>query len=320
MAQRPMPHLDVPIGLIEYTRGGSSIIHWYKDGVLYTSMVKPVQPYAIKGVIWYQGERNTIQTLEYYYYQQYFSDLIDQWRQDWGQGDFPFLYVQLPRFSGANREPGWMVVRDAQLKTLDKINTAMAITIDIDDTGLHPQIKKPVGERLVLAARAAAYNETIVSSGPVFDPNLSYIQDANVVIGFDHVAGGLTANGRLDGFEIAGSDRIFYPANAQIIGDTVILSNPLVAAPKAARYCWDKNPIASLFNSQGLPACPFYYADYQIDFFNYSILLDHYDDTGCPYPDWCGGSDIDGSGDVTVEDLSILVDLWLFPPESIGMY
>lgn len=219
--------------------------------VLYNGMIAPLLPYAIRGVIWYQGEANAEHAREY---RDLFPGMITDWRQKWGQGDFPFLYVQIAPFNGMNPE-----IREAQLLTLNRVpNVAMAVTTDVGDAGdIHPANKQPVGERLALAARVLAYGEKIVYSGPEFT---RFDKDgAKIVIQFKHVGGGLVAQGggSLTGFTVAGSDHVFQPAKAEIKGDTVVVTSDAVAQPLAARYGWSDVPQGNLFNKEGLPASPF---------------------------------------------------------------
>ena len=267
-------NLNVPIGLIEAAKGATGIHHWtnLRDGILYEKKIAPLQPYAIRGTIWYQGEWDAQSDCTALLYYELFPGLIDEWRQDWGQDDdFPFLYVQLPRTN--MRIPGWMLIRDAQLATLAVPKTAMACTIDlVEPITAHPTCKEPVGYRLALGALKVAYSQGVVHSGPIYNPDLSYIDQDTFVIGFDHIEGGLTTIDGVDltGFEIAGADANFYPADAEIIGDTVVVSSPLVEEPAAVRYGWDGDPECNLIIDIGpdphdpedpykclLPASPF---------------------------------------------------------------
>ncbi|HEY8994555.1 MAG TPA: sialate O-acetylesterase [Lacunisphaera sp.] len=218
--------------------------------VLYNGMIAPLQPYAIRGVIWYQGEANSGQAL---LYRRIFPNLVADWRRAWGQGDFPFLYVQIAPFHEMVPE-----IREAQRLSLAKIpNSAMAVTIDVGDANdIHPVDKKPVGERLALAARAVAYGEKIEYSGPLFE-SLS-IEGSHAMLKFSHVGSGLVApGGELKGFTIAGADRKFYPAKAKIVRGLVEVSAADVPAPVAVRYAWANVPEGNLFNRAGLPASPF---------------------------------------------------------------
>ena len=218
--------------------------------VLYNGMIAPLIPYAIKGVIWYQGESNVSKPAEYSIL---FPRLIQDWREQWGQGSFPFLFVQITPHNGMTPE-----LREAQLLSWQKTpQTAMAVTTDLGDAkDIHPRKKEPVGARLSLAARALAYGEKIEYSGPVFDS--MKVEGNQARLSFHHTGGGLVAQGgELMGFTIAGADQKFVPAKAQIQGRQVLVSSPEVAHPEAVRYGWCKVPDVNLVNAEGLPATPF---------------------------------------------------------------
>ncbi len=224
----------------------------------FNAMIAPIIPFAMKGVIWYQGEANAARA---YQYRTLFPAMITDWRQRWGQGDFPFYFVQLPNLK-RGPEPstsGWAELREAQLMTLSLPNTGMAVTIDVgDSTNLHPTNKKLVGLRLARIAEALLYgkgNEEY--SGPIYKS--MKIEGANVRLQFDHVGGGLVAgeNALLSGFTIAGADKQFYSAEAKIEGDEIIVSNSNVSSPVSVRYAWADNPHCNLYNKAGLPASPF---------------------------------------------------------------
>lgn len=217
---------------------------------LYNGMIAPIVPYAMKGVIWYQGETNRFDPKQY---QTLFPALITDWRNKWKQGDFPFLYVQVAPFKEMPPE-----IREAQFLTLSKSgNTAMAVTTDVGDANdIHPIRKQPVGHRLALAARALAYGEEIEYSGPLYSS--MKVRGAAIEISFQHVGGGLVAkDGDLKGFTIAGEDGKFVPAKAVIQGDKVLVSAIEVKSPKAGRYGWANVPDVNLYNKEGLPASPF---------------------------------------------------------------
>jgi sialate O-acetylesterase len=218
--------------------------------VLYNGMISPLLPYAIRGVVWYQGEANVGRERQY---RTLFPAMIADWRRVWGEGNFPFLFVQIAPYSGMTPE-----IREAQLLSWEHTkNTAMAVTIDCGDANdIHPSHKQPVGARLALAARALAYGEKIEYSGPVF---LSMTPKGDkAVLHFIHLGGGLVArDGELTGFTIAGPDKVFYPATAEIAGETVVVSSPKVSQPAAVRYGWANVPQGNLFNAAGLPATPF---------------------------------------------------------------
>ena len=218
--------------------------------VLYNGMIAPLLPYAIRGVIWYQGEANVGRERQY---QTLFPAMIADWRQAWSQGDFPFLFVQIAPFSGMSPE-----IREAQLLSRQRTkNTAMAVTIDCGDANdIHPPHKQPVGARLALAARALAYGETIEYSGPIFTSMT--MDGTNAVLHFSHLGDGLVAKGgELRGFVLAGADGVFHPAQASVVGDTVVVNSTEVARPMAVRYGWANVPEGNLFNRAGLPASPF---------------------------------------------------------------
>lgn len=225
--------------------------------VLYNAMIAPVIPYGIKGAIWYQGESNAGRA---YQYRSLFPGMICDWRTKWGQGDFPFFFVQLANFKQRIPQPmedTWAELREAQLMTLSLPKTGMAVTIDIGDAkDIHPKNKRAVGERLALAARHVAYGEDLVYSGPIYKS--MKVEGDEIRLRFDHVGSGLVAQGGPPtGFSIAAADRKFVWANARIEGDTVVVSAPGIIQPQAVRYAWAINPFCNLFNEEGLPASPF---------------------------------------------------------------
>ena len=224
--------------------------------LIYNAMISPILPYTIKGVIWYQGESNADRP---YQYQQLFPLLINDWRSKWGEGNFPFYFVQIANYAATDQPPAadWPALREAQLKTLSLPNTGMAVTIDIGDNNrIHPQNKQEVGRRLSLIARAKTYGEDIPYSGPIYKSQK--IAGSKIEIAFTQTNGGLVAKGdTLKGFVIAGADKKFYRANAIILGNKVIVSSPDVASPVAVRYAWANNPACNLYNGAGLPASPF---------------------------------------------------------------
>jgi sialate O-acetylesterase len=221
-----------------------------RPACLYNAMIAPLQPFALAGVIWYQGEANAGRAAEY---QKLFPAMIRGWRAAWGQGAFPFLFVQIAPYHEMNPE-----IREAQLLSWQRVtNTAMVVTMDVgENLNIHPARKEPVGARLALAARAVAYGEKIEFSGPVFASMT--IRGNQAKLNFTHVGGGLVARGgALKGFTIASADGRFVPAVANIEGDTISVSAPAVAEPAAVRYGWAKTPETNLFNQDGLPATPF---------------------------------------------------------------
>jgi sialate O-acetylesterase len=221
-----------------------------RPAVLFNGMIAPLQPFPIRGVIWYQGEANYEHPKEY---QTLFPALIGCWRKTWGCGDFPFLFVQIAPYHLLPPE-----LREAQLVAWHRTtNTAMVVITDHGEaTDIHPRAKEPVGQRLALAARAIAYGENIEYSGPLFTK--IHIEDHAAVLTFDHIGDGLMAkDGVLKGFMIAGSDKKFVPAEAMIDGDTVVVSSAAVRDPVGVRYGWANVPDSNLFNKEGLPATPF---------------------------------------------------------------
>jgi sialate O-acetylesterase len=224
-------------------------------GMLWNGMIAPLTPFPICGVIWYQGESNSA-LVRAPLYKRVFSTMIEDWRHEWGVGDFPFLYVQISNFK-SNASEDWAELREQQLKTLELRNTAMAVTIDIGNPDdVHPKDKVDVGHRLALAARAIAYGEDISYSGPIF--RQATPEGGAIRAWFDHHAKGLVAKGgELTGFEVAGSDGKFVSATARIDGNTVVVTSDAVTEPKFVRYGWANSPQCNLFNGEGLPASPF---------------------------------------------------------------
>ncbi len=232
----------------------------HRPANLFNGMIAPLAPYAIRGAIWYQGESNAGGGSAQLYGLQ-LATMIRNWRQLWGQGDFPFEWVQLPNFRAPQTEPiqtdGWVIVQEEMLKTLAVPNTGMAITIDVGEANdIHPKNKQEVGKRLALWALGTTYGKDIVYSGPVYKSMRK--QDGKIVVQFDHCGDKLVAkDGKLKGFAIAGEDQEFVFADAEIKGNTVVVSSPDVKKPVAVRYAWASNPDCNLVNSAGLPASPF---------------------------------------------------------------
>ena len=226
--------------------------------VLYNAMIAPLVPYALRGAIWYQGESNAGRA---YQYRELFPLMIKDWRKQWQQGDFPFLFVQLANFRAVNAEPvadDWAELREAQTMTLALPNTGMAVTIDIGDANdIHPGNKQEVGNRLALNARALVYGEKMVYSGPKY--KTMKLEGNRVRLFFDHAEEGLMIKGGdvLQGFAIAGADQKFVWADAKLEGNTVVVSHTHIAQPVAVRYAWSINPACNLYNQAGLPALPF---------------------------------------------------------------
>lgn len=284
--------LNVPIGLINSSWGGTYVQAWtsrpalqpsplYADimakddqnkpegpnhpAVLYNGMIVPLQPYAIKGAIWYQGEANAGAAYEY---RTLFPMMIKSWRDAWGQGEFPFLFVQLAPYMKINPEPEeskWAELREAQLLTSQHCpKTAMAVITDCGNPdNIHPTAKEPVGGRLALAARAIAYGEKVIYSGPIYKS--MKVKGDKAIVYFNSIGDGLVAkDGDLKGFTIAGEDMKFYNATAKIGGNKIVVTSPNVPKPVAVRYGWAYCPVVNLYNANGLPASPFRTDDFQM--------------------------------------------------------
>lgn len=226
--------------------------------VLYNAMIHPYIQFAIKGAIWYQGESNADRA---YQYRELFPTMIKDWRQKWGQGDFPFYFVQLANFMQVDQQPAesaWAELREAQLKTTALPNTGMATIIDIGDAkDIHPKNKQEVGQRLGLIALAKTYGQKINYSGPVYQAQK--VEGKQITLTFTPSESGLKARDgeELKGFAIAGADKKFYWAKATIKGNQILVSSNEVANPVAVRYAWGNNPVCNLVSNDGLPASPF---------------------------------------------------------------
>jgi sialate O-acetylesterase len=275
--------LQVPVGLINSSWGGTVAEAWTsrealqadedfrpilergakfdpktpnQPAVLFNGMIHPLLNFAIRGVVWYQGESNCARAEQY---QKLFPTLIHDWRKRWGLEDFPFYFVQLApfRYRNADRRNA-AELREAQRLTLRLPNTGMVVTTDIGDVNdIHPTNKQEVGRRLALWALAKTYGKTdLVYSGPLYRE--AKIEGNRIRIFFDHVDGGLVVKGEeLTHFQIAGADGEFKPAKAVIDGETVVVWNEEVANPVAVRFGWSDDAEPNLFNAAGLPASPF---------------------------------------------------------------
>jgi sialate O-acetylesterase len=223
---------------------------------LFNGMINPLVPFTIKGAIWYQGEANVGRGFEY---RKLFPAMINSWRAEWKQGDFPFYYVQIaPWEYGDEPRSSAAEIREAQMMTLSTPNTGMVVTMDIGNpVNIHPCNKEDVGSRLALWALAKDYGfDTISYSGPLYKSTKT--EGNKIIVSFDFADSGLMAKGKeLTYFEVAGEDQIYYPAKAEIIGLTVVVTSEKVAAPVAVRYAWSATAEPNLFNSDGLPASPF---------------------------------------------------------------
>jgi len=281
--------LNVPIGLIHTSWGGSSGEAWVKKEILkadhdyqiyfdrqkkneqnaepgilalnqhspsrlYNAMIHPFIPFAIKGAIWYQGETNTSEPI---LYEKLFPTMIKNWRNDWQLGDFPFYFVQLAPYNYKIPIVG-ALVRDSQRKSLSVLNTGMVVTLDIGNPDdIHPRNKLDVGERLARWTLVKDYGkEGVIYSGPLYKS--MKVENHKARVYFDHVGSGLMADsGDLTHFEIAGEDKILYPAKAVIDGETVLVESDKVNYPVAVRYAFGNTDEPNLFNEAGLPASSF---------------------------------------------------------------
>ena len=224
-------------------------------GELYNAMIAPLTALPIRGVIWYQGEANTRRDGAPELYGLQLATMIADWRQHWGIGDFPFYFVQLANFRSDSTED-WPAVREGQRSALQVKNAGMAVTIDIGNPDdVHPLDKQDVAKRLALWARARTYGEAIEHSGPQFRQLTR--EGRTLRIWFDHAAGLNAKGAALTGFEVAGIDAQYRPANAHIDGETVVVDSKDIAQPMRVRYGWANSPDCNLFNKEGLPASPF---------------------------------------------------------------
>jgi sialate O-acetylesterase len=275
--------LKVPVGIINTSWGGTICEAWTSDealktdpdfqpilersatfkpgdpnqaSVLYNGMLKPLVPMTIRGAIWYQGESNVNRAVQY---RKLFPAMIADWRKQFGQGDFPFLFVQLAPYNYGPPHLKLAEQWESQLKTLAVPNTGMCVTWDIGDVkDIHPKNKQDVGKRLALWALANTYGKTdVVYSGPLYE-SLA-VEGNKIRVKFKHAAGGLASkeDKPLTHFQIAGEDQKFVDAKATIDGETVVVESDQVAAPKAVRFAWHGLAEPNLFNKAGLPASPF---------------------------------------------------------------
>lgn len=279
--------LDIPVGIVNNSYGGARIEAFMSEEMLgynstqvvlqggtykerqptmiYNKMVNPLLRFPFKGIIWYQGESNADHLDDAKAYGELFQKMINSWREEMGQGDIPFIWVQLPNSAPENDEAeplawdAWPQMRAGQSRALRLPNTGEATAIDLGEEDIHPTNKKPVGERLALVARNLVYGEDIAYSGPRLK---SYsIDGSTVTIDFDFVEDGLKAaeDGSVKWFSIAGADGALYIADAVIEGNQVKVSSANVSAPAIVRYAWEQHPAGvNLYNSADLPAVPFY--------------------------------------------------------------
>jgi len=226
--------------------------------VLYNSMINPLIQFRIRGVIWYQGESNIHDPNQY---RKLFPAMINDWRQKWNIGNFPFYYVQLANFKSVNNLPSvsdWAALRDAQLKAIDLPNTGMAVAIDVGDAkDIHPKNKQEIGRRLSLIALSKTYGYGNSYSGPIYSGYEICNNKVNLKFKFTEEGFNIKGGSILKGFSVAGNDRKFYWAKAIISGDRIVVSSDMVNRPTAVRYGWADNPVCNLYNKAGLPASPF---------------------------------------------------------------
>jgi sialate O-acetylesterase len=230
---------------------------WTPAG-LFNGMINPLLPYALRGALWNQGESNADRASEYH---PLFATMIKAWRVHFGQDDFPFYWVNLANYAvptdGNERGRSYAILREAQTKTLALPNTGQAIAIDIGDPkDIHPANKQEVGRRLALIARNRVYDISGDDTGPIFVSATR--EGAAMRVRFSHASGGLVAHAKpVQSLELAGIDRVFYPADGRIDRDTLIVRAMAVREPVAVRYAWTNAPEANLYNGAGLPATPF---------------------------------------------------------------
>jgi sialate O-acetylesterase len=228
-------------------------VSWIPAG-LYNGMVAPFAPYSIKGFLWYQGETDSAPD-RVNLYAKMLPTLIADWRYQWGQGDLPFLFVQISSFESP--EENWGLLRDSQRRTLHVAKTAMAVTLDVGQRdNVHPPDKQTVGARLALGARALAYGEPgLAFSGPLYRQTTR--DGVGLRVWFDSGEGLHSKGGTVQGFEIAGADGRFVPATGTVQGTSVLVSSPEVAEPMQVRYAWQNFTEANLYNGATLPASTF---------------------------------------------------------------
>jgi sialate O-acetylesterase len=280
--------LQVPVGLIHAAVDATGIREWMPamtpdqrelymgggpaEGGQYARQIRAIQPFAIRGVIWYQGETNAAKDIFKIGYAKPLAALISGWRRDWGQGDFPFLVVQLARIGFAPEQVhngklpsaeqkeivgDWARVRDEQRRVLAMLpGTGLVVSYDLTTGMLHPPEKKPIGERLALLARAQVYGEKVEGAGPLVES--ARVDGREVVLNFTHAEGLATTEGEPRQFEIrAQGQEKYLPARARIDGSRVRLDAAGLAGPFAVRYACREWPDGNLCNAAGLPASPF---------------------------------------------------------------
>ncbi|MFA6863684.1 MAG: sialate O-acetylesterase, partial [Dysgonamonadaceae bacterium] len=277
--------LDVPVGLIHTSWGGSTVEAWMSSDAikqyqtvnldevditkqtnqiptaLFNSMINPLIPYTIKGVLWYQGESNRNEPEKY---KEFFPAMVKDWKNRWEIGDFPFYYVQIAPYMYGNNKAFQTVdnsafMREAQLQCLDLIpNSGIAITMDVgDDYSIHPPKKKEVADRLLFNALNQTYGyKSVDYAAPIFDSQ--EIKDGGIIVKFKNAERGLYSYNELEGFEIAGEDKVFYPANAKIVNHKdILVKSENVLNPVAVRYAWRNWIVGTLYDVNLLPASSF---------------------------------------------------------------
>ena len=252
----PAPEADEPF---------DPLTNFQQPSGLYNGMIAPVVAYGIRGALWYQGEGNSERAVQY---RAFFPALIADWRRLWGQGDFPFLFVQISSYRKPPAEPyesEWAELREAQAMTLRVPNTGMALSLDVGDANEpHYRNKQAVGTRLALVAEGIVYRKKVEYRGPMYESMA--VEGSRIRIAFKYADGGLSARGgELKMFQIAGENRKFVWADAKIDGDTVLVWSDKVAQPAAVRYAWADNALAAnLYNKAGLPASTFRTDDWPV--------------------------------------------------------
>jgi len=293
-----LTNLNVPVGLVESSWGGTRIEPWTapegfrqvpalarlaesgivvttnkisttRPMVIYHAMIAPIAGFALRGVLWYQGESNLMGTNadnDYQNYESKMDALVGGWRQIWGEGDFPFYFVQIApykyyagkprRVNSPEMLPEFWTLQSSAARHLK--NSGMVVTTDLADNldDIHPRDKASVGHRLALLALDKTYDRSVVSSGPVF--RKAKFSEGKAVLKFDHAEGLKSRDGQpLTWFSVAGPDGIFVAAEAKIVGNTVEVTDPDVKAPIAVRFAWAETAQPNLCNAAGLPAEPF---------------------------------------------------------------
>ena len=251
--------LETGAQLTQMPNNTHPLAHQQRPTALYNGMVHPIVPYAIRGALWYQGESNLRDGMLYH---EKMKALINGWREVWGQGDFPFYFVQLAPFNygGRNANPIFLPqIWEAQAATLALPNTGMAVTTDIGNLrDIHPRNKQDVGRRLALWALAKNYGrDDVTSSGPLYKS--MRVEGNTIRLTFDYVGSGLTSRDGepLTWFQIAGEDQEFVEAQPTIDGDTIVVSSDAIPNPVAVRFGWHQSAEPNFVNKEGLPASPF---------------------------------------------------------------